>query len=542
MSFKNYSFNHTLCAALDNAGYGSVTDLNKVIIPHFLNADDLYITAPVGAGKTTTILICALNQAMLSRENTGSHNNAPSMIVLAPTREQVNHVIRTVKEICRFLPNAPSISMCQNPYHFPEEPLDIHIDILVSTPENLVDSIKEKTVSTHQVKSVIFKSADQMIDAGYWNEMDRIHQLMPSGYQSIILASNNLEGDLLEISRVFQKSPFQYSQQSDIKESSPVGERVHIADNYEHKKVLLDFLIRDGEVSRALIITSTSACAKNLSVYLQSTHLPNTLVLNGCNTEVDAEVEDSERKYLPKIFIGTDDNIRKLKNKRASHIINFHFPRCPEAYFARQAYLSKKTRNPMIISLVEKSENKRLGFIENIINKPLLQGLIPGLEPKSAQKQNKKGRYGRQQKGGSQTQKHAHKNEYSGFMRSNTRRTQSTEESNDQNQNIKSPQVEIKPQVKNNKQQKPKKRSYGNTAERISYNRYDNEESQPLYNADHQKKLYQQEGLSDEQHKTQPIIKVQRKIKVSDKVIKQEKEASTISRIAGKLGLSTKNK
>ncbi|MBL4608293.1 MAG: DEAD/DEAH box helicase, partial [Pseudomonadales bacterium] len=103
MSFKNFSFNPSLCAALDSAGYRSSTPLNETIIPHYLNSEDLYICAPIGSGKTTTSLICAINQLLQEHDDVVALNT-PSVIVLAPTREQKNHTIRTRKEICRFLP------------------------------------------------------------------------------------------------------------------------------------------------------------------------------------------------------------------------------------------------------------------------------------------------------------------------------------------------------------------------------------------------------------------------------------------------------
>jgi superfamily II DNA/RNA helicase len=379
-----------------------------------------------------------------------------------------------------------------------------------------------------------------MLDAGYWHEMDRIHQALPSEHQSIILASNKQEGDLDEISRLFQNKPFRYTVKSEDEKERLISERVHIADNFEHKKALLDFLVRDGEVSTAFVISSTSSCARKLSAYLQKNNLPNTLLLDGEKLEIDADIAANERKYLPKILIGTNDNMRKLDNTRASHIINFHFPRSPESYFSRQKYLSKETKHPVIISLADKSENKKLNLLESLVDRPLLHGIIPGLEPKSAQKQNKKGRHGRPQKGKNQSQKHIQQNEYSGFMRSNTRRTQSATENSEQNANKTSAPIQIKtPQKKHKPKQTKESSSQNKQTGKPNYNRYDSGQPQSSYNAHYRETNYQ-EQWPDEKEKPQPIIKVQRKIKKTDEINTPIKPASKISRIAGKLGLSIK--
>ncbi len=539
MSFKKFSFHNTVCTALDSAGYRLCTPLNETMIPHYMNNEDLYISAPIGSGKTTTSLICALNQIMLTRDSEASQLNTPSVIILTPTREQAHHIIRTIKEICRFIPAPPSVVLCQNPYRFIEDAPALHVDILVTTPENIADSIKEKTVSTDGIKSIIYASADQVLDAGYWHEMDRIQRALPSEHQSIILASSNQEVDLDEISRLFQNNPFRFTAKVENKEERFISERVYIADDFKHKKALLDFLVRDGEVDTAFVISNTTSCARNLSAYLQKNGLPNTLLLDGDKLEIDADISANERKYLPQIFIGTNNNIRTLDNCRASHIINFHFPPSPECYFSRQNYLSKKTRHPAIISLVGKSENKKLNLLERLVDKTLLRGVIPGLEPKTTPKQNKKGRHGRPQKGNNPSQKTAQQNEYSGFMRSNTRRTQSGTESNGQNNDIKPASTQALPQKKH----KPKQ-AVGNSSQNIqtrtpNYNHYKADQAQNSYN-DHYRETNYQEEWPDEKEKAQPIIKVQRKIKTTDENSSSLKPTSKISRIAGKLGLSTK--
>lgn len=539
MSFKKFSFHSALCSALDRAGYRLCTDLNEAMIPHYMNNEDLYISAPIGSGKTTTSLICALNDIMQSRDDTPPQSNTPSVIILASTREQAHHIIRTAKEICKFIPSPPRVTLCPNPYRFVEEAPAVQIDILVSTPDNLADSIKEKTVFPSGVKSIICASADQMLDAGYWHEMDRIQSALPAEHQSIILASSNQEVDLDEISRLFQNKPFRYTVKPENKEVRFISERVHTADNFEHKKALLDFLVRDGEVSTAFVISSTTSCAKHLSTYLQKNSLPNTLLLDGDKLEIDADVSANDRKYLPKIIIGTNGNIRKLDNTHASHIINFHFPSSPECYFSRQNYLDRKTKYPAIISLAERSESKRLNLLERFTDKPLLRGVIPGLEPKTTQKQNKKGRHGRIQKGSKPSQKHAQQNEYSGFMRSNTRRTQNGTESNGQNSDTTPVSKKALPQKKQKPKQTTGNSSHNNQTKTPNYNHYNAGQTQSSYNTHYRETNYQEEW-PDEKEKAQPIIKVQRKIKATEEKSKSSKPSSKISRIAGKLGLSTK--
>ena len=543
MSFKKFSFHNALCSALDRAGYRLCTDLNEVMIPHHMNNEDLYISAPIGSGKTTTSLICALNQIVQSRDNTPPKLNTPSVIILASTREQAHHIIRTAKEICRFIPTPPNVTLCPNPYRFIEEAPALHIDILVATPENLADSIKEKTISPSGVKSIICASADQMLDAGYWNEMDRIQRALPSEHQSIILASSNQEVDLDEISRLFQNNPFRYTAKIEDKEERFISERVYIADNFKHKKALLEFLVRDGEVSTAFVVSNTTSCARNLSAYLQKNCLPNTLLLDGDKLEIDADISVNERKYLPRIYIGTNNSIRTLDNTRASHIINFHFPPSPECYFSKQNYLNKKTRHPAIISLLDKSESKKLNLIERLVDKALLRGVIPGLEPKTTPKQNKKGRHGRPNKGNNSSQKTAQQNEYSGFMRSNTRRTQNGTESSGQNNETAPTSTQPPPQRKHKPKHKPKQTmgnsSQNNQTRTPNYNHYKAGQTQNSYN-DHYRETNHQEEWPDEKEKAQPIIKIQRKIKATEENSSSSKPASKISRIAGKLGLSTK--
>lgn len=544
MSFDQYSSSTDLQTALLRTGYQTARPVQQAILSRYAQGEDLFISASAGSGKTTACLIAALEH-LLRTDSKKDNCEHPRVIIMVPGREQGHHVIRTFKEISRFIPKTPSIALCPNPYRLVEDEESIQprtlssVDIVVATPENLVDCIKEGKITLNGVRTIIYKNADQLLDAGYWHEMDRIHQSLPPAHQSVFLATHNYEGDLAEISRLLQNAPFKYSADNDTK-SYRISERIHIADSFAHKKALLDFIVRDGEVTVAVIITNTAVCAKKLSSYLQQEQLPNTLLSRQGAVIADLALTASQKKYLPIILIGTHDCIR-AHHPRASHLINFNFPRCPDDYFGRFNYLNTNLAHPAIISLVDKSDQKKLSLLENSLDKPLLHGTIPGLEPRSTLK-NKKGKYGRPHKDRMPSQSTIERPaEYSGYMRSNTRRGHNApfKKAPNEDSNTKplvSAQVPGKTALvaKKNRTVKNASTSQGQRPMGSQFGRQDARPTQNRY------QTHYAEAEPAQKQKSEPVIKVQKKPSLTAEKSSTIVEKIKSSRIAGKLGLSKK--
>ena len=543
MSFENLSLSDILPAALSKAGYSVARNFQKEVISSYATGQDLLITSPMGDGKCTATLIAALQKLLLEKEaNSSRADNCPQVIIMTPTLEQANHTIRSYLEICQFIPDAPRIALCLTPYTFAGESSKKVIDILVATPERLVDSLKEETISTQLVQTLIFKNADQLLDAGYWQEMDRTHQALKHTYQTIILASSNQGGDLPDVSRILQRSPLIIDIEKSKKPSAWFNERLHLASNLQHKKALLDFLLRDGEISTALVFTATLACAQRLASFLDGMGLPNTVRTHSkdCLNSTDK----AHKKQVPEIIIGTDFGMRGADIQRVTHIVNFSFPRSPEIYFSRFDYLDKKYLNPVIISLADSCESKKVTLLESLIETPLLRSVIPGLEPKLSQKPRRKSKHGKQKKTRTKQSNSDRVSEYSGFMRSNTRREQLSNK------------AELYPasqQIPDDNNHPQAKKEVGNRAiqrnspspKKTATNKKKHSENQgllsPYGNNLHTETSSYSYPAYEEQKKPQPQIKFQKKVKLSQTVEPNKPEEKT-SRISGKLKISPKNK
>lgn len=542
MSFEPFALNTILQKALDKTGYQTASPVQAALLPHYAKGGDLFISASSGAGKTTACLIAALNHWL---ENYSPDNTGPWIIVMTPGREQAHHVIRTFKEITRHIPHAPRIALCPNPYRVENEddnialPAALSVPVLVATPENLIDCIKEDKIDLSATQTVIYKNADQLLDAGYWHELERIHRTLPLRHQSIFLATHSYEGDLAEVSRLFQKAPFTYNEAN--KQPKPeYSERIHVADDLAHKKALLDFIVRDGEVSTALVLTHTTACATRLARFLQQMALPSILLTPHGSRVFDVALTAQQKKYVPDIFIGTHANAR-LFQPRASHVINFNFPSCTDDYFARFAYLDLKKDYPVLISLVSKLDQKKLLLLENSRDKPLLRGLIPGLEPKSGHKP-RRGRFG-----------HAHKeqashaagdktNEYSGFMRSNTRRGHHSQTA--LKSAVPAPgKIEYKARSRTaaleNADHTIKKRHAVSTPQ-TNASQHTGGGSLTRHSARPPQSHHDDSWESSQKHKNEPMIKVQKKVAPSMEQNPPIVEKIKSSRIMGRLGLTKK--
>ena len=92
MNFKSFSFAPELIQALDELNYHTLTPIQRAAIPAVRKGKDVLASAQTGTGKTAAFALPIIQKLF---ESDSSTTNAPSALVLAPTRELAEPVSYT---------------------------------------------------------------------------------------------------------------------------------------------------------------------------------------------------------------------------------------------------------------------------------------------------------------------------------------------------------------------------------------------------------------------------------------------------------------
>ena len=164
-TFNEAGVSARLAAALDRQNITTLNAVQGEAIPALLAGRDVVIQSPTGSGKTLAFLL-----PFLERFKPGAPG--PQGLIVAPTRElaiQVDAVLQSLNSGARSALLYGGVG-----YHTQTQALRRGADIVIGTPGRILDMFERKLYSLSRVEYMVLDEADQMFDAGFERDMERI--------------------------------------------------------------------------------------------------------------------------------------------------------------------------------------------------------------------------------------------------------------------------------------------------------------------------------------------------------------------------------
>ncbi|CAI5514828.1 unnamed protein product [Closterium sp. Naga37s-1] len=175
--FQELGLSAELIGAVRELGLGAPTEIQLLAIPGALSGRDVVVASHTGSGKTLAYLLPVV-QMMRADEAEGGRSDRlkrPRAIVLCPTRELAEQVLRVAKSLChhaRFraamLSGGASIAGQQ------QQLQSWPVDLLIATPGRLLQHMAASSLSLSLVKYLVLDEADTMFDAGFGADIRRL--------------------------------------------------------------------------------------------------------------------------------------------------------------------------------------------------------------------------------------------------------------------------------------------------------------------------------------------------------------------------------
>jgi superfamily II DNA/RNA helicase len=378
MSFVSLNLDSSILKALTAAGYTAATPVQEKAVPEALAGHDLMCSAPTGTGKTAAFVLPAL-QRLLQPAKPG---RGPRVLVLTPTRELALQVTTAVEKYSKFMPRVRTGTVLGGmPYPKQRRLLEMPLDILVATPGRLIDFIDQGKVDFSRLELLVLDEADRMLDMGFIKPVEKISAATPAGRQTLLFSAT-LDGGIANLAKRLLRNPKLIEIAAQKQRNDNIEQRLHHVDDGSHKHRLLDHLLRDVDLTQAIVFTATKHGADRLSASLNEKGHASAALHGNMNQSQRNRTLARLRSGSVRVLVATDVAARGIDVASITHVINYDLPKVAEDYVHRIGRTGRAGNTGIAISFAAPDEGHQLKQIERYTGHQIVKHVVEGMEPK----------------------------------------------------------------------------------------------------------------------------------------------------------------
>jgi superfamily II DNA/RNA helicase len=387
MSFESLGLNAALTRAVQEAGYAQATEVQQRAIPAALGGGDLMVSARTGSGKTASFILPALQRVLAAREQAPARRDkgapqGPRVLVLAPTRELALQVAKAAVTYGRHVPGLRVATVVGGvPYGAQLKALRGPLDLLIATPGRLIDHLQSGKAELSQVELLVLDEADRMLDMGFIDDIHLIADITPKARQTVMFSAT-FAGNVGTLAGQLLRTPQRIDVASHTDTHADIEQRLHWADDHEHKNALLDHILTDRGVEQALVFTSTQRDADWLADRLADMGHHVASLHGGMPQGRRNRVLQGLRSRQLKVLVATDVAARGIDVPTISHVINYGLPMKAEDYVHRIGRTGRAGRSGLAVTLAERRDAGMIHSIQRFTTQRIPPAVIAGLEPR----------------------------------------------------------------------------------------------------------------------------------------------------------------
>lgn len=377
MSFDSLGLHAEILRAVLDSGYTDPTPVQAHAIPVILSGRDVMAGAQTGTGKTAAFTLPLLHKIQPYANTSASPARHPvRALILTPTRELCDQVFESVVTYSKYMPVRATAVFGGVDIKPQVEALRRGSEIVVATPGRLLDHVQSKTINLTQVEMLVLDEADRMLDMGFILDIRKIMSLLPAHRQTLLFSAT-FAPEIKKLSEDFMRSPEVIEVARRNATNDSVELHMHPVDPANKRRVLAQ-LIRHHDMQQVIVFTRTKLMADRLARELKRDGFDCEAIHGDRTQQSRLETMAAFKENKLRVLVATDVAARGLDITELPFVVNFELPTNPEDFVHRIGRTGRAGATGIAISLVGPEEEKSLGLIRKLINKPLLEIPAPG--------------------------------------------------------------------------------------------------------------------------------------------------------------------
>ncbi|MFT7612415.1 MAG: ATP-dependent RNA helicase DeaD [Parvicellaceae bacterium] len=369
MTFSELGLSKEVLKALSELGFESPTPIQEQAIPNLLeDGSDLVGLAQTGTGKTAAFGIPLV-------ERCEADFKAVQGLVICPTRELCLQITRDIQSYA--VHKKLRITAIYGGASIDQQARDIKkgTHIVVATPGRLIDMIKRKLVKIQEVNTVVLDEADEMLNMGFKEDIDKILENTPPE-RNTWLFSATMPKEVSRIAQNYMNQPLEISVGHKNESAKNITHAYYVVqerDRYHALKRLLDF---NPEIF-GLVFCRTRRETQQVATNLIGDGY-NAEALHGDLSQQQRDaVMSNFRAKTTQILVATDVAARGIDVNDITHVINYNLPDEVENYTHRSGRTARAGKHGESLVLINPREGGKIKRIEKMIRKEFEKRTIP---------------------------------------------------------------------------------------------------------------------------------------------------------------------
>jgi ATP-dependent RNA helicase DeaD len=354
-TFADLGLSKEVLDALEHLGYKDPTPIQQETIPLLLQGRDVIGQAQTGTGKTAAFGLPLLDYLDPS-------DPSVQALVLTPTRElciQVTQALRAYGakrgiEVVAVFGGAPIRDQASR--------LKNEAQVVVGTVGRVMDMIRRHYLFLDQARYVVLDEADEMLDLGFFEDVDEILARCPSGRQTALFSATMPP----PIKKLAEKRMFD-PETIKVKAAQLTIDTVaqfHIEVADKDKAERLGEVLKAERPTQAIIFARTKIGVDRLARTLDRQGLRVKTLHGNMSQGARDGVMIAFKGGREKLLVATDVAARGLDISGVSHVVNYDVPNSPDVYVHRIGRTGRAGETGRAITMITPKQREDLEAIE----------------------------------------------------------------------------------------------------------------------------------------------------------------------------------
>ncbi|MCC8021669.1 MAG: DEAD/DEAH box helicase [Akkermansia sp.] len=359
MNFSDLGISPEILEAIEVLGFEAPSPIQERAIPPALGGEDVLGLSYTGSGKTLAFSIPAL-EALDPGERT------VQALCLCPTRELAVQICREVEKLALFMEGVSAVPIYGGASFRPQlDALKRGAQFVVGTPGRVMDLMEQGALSFAALRTLILDEADEMLDMGFLEDIERIADALPARKQTLFFSATMSPGIRRLVGR-FSKNPVEVSIERPAL-TVPTVEQTAYEVVFSSRLEVLCRLMETGKVRKGLIFANTKRVVDDIVDGLTARGYAADRLHGDMPQMLRERVMESFRRGSLRALVATDIAARGLDVDDVDCVVNYELPRDPEDYVHRIGRTARAGRAGRAVSFVGRRDFSLLGRIERFI-------------------------------------------------------------------------------------------------------------------------------------------------------------------------------